>query len=264
MRTIDEVIYGEKSICGPVRSENEDTYICIPEIGFFLVSDGMGGLPGGADTAKVFADAMKNRIENAYEIIRSEVSSDKKVETAAKVLLNSVKELSQIFYLLGNVSGRNVYGATVVAVWFVNDKAIIVNAGDSKAFEITCKGISQISKTHNLAEVMVELGQLSKEDAQTHPAANQLVQFIGCNPKQLDPYLFIANISDGDEILLCTDGLSNHVSEKELYDLAVDNEPEDAVEKMVQAAVNNDSHDNITAVLIKCVLENVNDDSNGD
>lgn len=234
---------------GRKRTSNQDEVIICPATGFYAVSDGMGGLLRGGETSQIIQQALP-------EMINSALSQWLKIpppKHAAEILAEQIRMLSDTIYNTGNNEYRSNYGATLSGVWLIGSHAIFVNLGDSRGYLLPKykKKIRQITTDHSVAALMVQHGEITKEEARFHPASNSLTRFAGMNAPAM-PDVFIREVQPGDRILLCSDGLHGMIDDIILPSIMRSSVNYASVcERLVQKANANGGHDNISAVYIK-------------
>jgi serine/threonine protein phosphatase PrpC len=236
---------------GRCRSSNQDEVICCPESGFFAVSDGMGGLRNGGETSALIAQTLPGLIRKAAETLDEPLTP----ERAAVILEEQVRALSDQIAESLNKGKWSDYGATLSGVWLVGDKAVFVNIGDSRGYLLGyyTRQIRQITKDHNVAARLVDLGRLSPEEARNHPSSSRLTSFVGISPPARIE-TFIEPVSRGDRILLCSDGLYGMIEDDRLSKLLRSfKSAERVTSNLVDAANAAGGRDNIAAVYIKIV-----------
>ena len=133
-----------------------------------------------------------------------------------------------------------------------NGNGYIINVGDSRAYHISRRNdaISQITQDHSLVEELVEFGAITKEQARTHPQRNVITRALGSEAKvEADYYEF--TLQNGDFLILCSDGLSNIVSDLEMLEYAKDYpDPELLCQSLMRKALNRGARDNVTVVAV--------------
>ena len=239
---------GMKDI-GRLRESNQDEVVLCPEIGFFAVSDGMGGLSGGALASEYVGKSMPELMR----IGANEFSEHKNIEEAAKAFRDTVRMMSDNLFEAGNAERRFTYGATFSGVWLLGNKAIFVNLGDSRGYLLSRfkKRPIQITEDQNIAGILVKQGELTREAAKNHPASSRLTAFVGMKPPA-EPEAFIVELHPGDRILLCSDGLYGMVGEWELAQLMrASRSPERVCARLIERANENGGRDNISAAYIR-------------
>ena len=137
----------------------------------------------------------------------------------------------------------------------MDNHVYIANVGDSRLYLIG-RDIRQITRDHSLVEDMVRMGMIDKEEAKTHYKKNVITKAIGvAEDRTATPDIFEIEISDGEKLLLCSDGLTNMVEDYEIKKIVTKNERiEDAVRALIDQANENGGKDNISAILIQPVL----------
>ena len=234
--------------CGGVRKENQDCFRIesIPgtEILTAVLCDGMGGAQAGATASNLAADAFMSHAGAAVD------------ETS------TLRDLKNILSEAVNYANIKVYdksfadfsclgmGSTLVAVACCGKKAVAVNVGDSRAYLISKSGIKQITRDHSYVESLVERGELTREAARNHPRRNIITKAIGVEAS-IKCDVFEMKPAEGDVILLCSDGLSNLVSDNEILSTAIRcPEPKELCEVLVDMALKRGAPDNVTVVVV--------------
>lgn len=235
---------------GCVRASNQDRLILADHPGFFAVSDGMGGLTNGGDTADLVARIVPEHVA------RDSVDLDptKPDPARAGVLLKDiVQSLSDGIAEAANSNGFVGFGATFSGLWLIGAHAVFVNVGDSRAYKLDCYGrvLRQISADHNIAEMLVRNGEITREQARNHPASYRLTRFIGMKPPCAAD-VFIEPVRPGDRIVLCSDGLYGEVEDHDIKMLLRSSKsPRTVCCKLIEAAKSAGGHDNISVVYIR-------------
>ena len=142
-------------------------------------------------------------------------------------------------------------GTTMVAVLASEQEAVILNEGDSRAYHINAEGIVLVTRDHSLVEDLVERGELTREQARTHPHKNLITRALGAEPILMAD-CFRQPLAAGDYLLLCSDGLSNVVNEQEmLYEVIHGGAEEGCCQRLLDIALSRGAPDNVTVVLVK-------------
>ncbi|GAA5415059.1 protein phosphatase PrpC [Paraliobacillus ryukyuensis] len=230
---------------GKVRMHNEDAGgIFQNEALQYLtvVADGMGGHKAGDVASQLVVEWMENEWKSTKE------SLDR--QGAATWLTEVITKANQYVYqksidneaLLG-------MGTTVVAVIYGEDFISVANIGDSRCYLLHNGTISQITEDHSLVNELVRSGQISKEDADFHPRKNVLTKALGTEAI-LQPDIFEASWKQDDQLLLCTDGLTNKLSDEELSRFLTDDKSnQEKAEMLIDTANERGGEDNITLVI---------------
>ncbi len=230
--------------CGPHREANEDAvkFGCLEDdCCYGIVCDGMGGASGGQLASSMCVEKASSAIENGFR--------SKMTVKAVKNLLESaiIAANSQIFTKATNTYGLRGMGTTIVAAIVLENIAIIAHVGDSRAYLFSNGSISQITKDHSLVQVMIDNGKITPEEAAVHPDRNIITRAVGVS-NFIDVEFDYVDITNGDKLLLCSDGLSGALNENDLKILLNTNS---SVDILVKKAIDNGSSDNVTALLIQ-------------
>lgn len=232
---------------GVVREENQDAFAVhtlsqTQVLG--VVCDGMGGARAGnvASTMAVEAfNALFLELWNAGAL-----SADKMLESAAAHANEGVHHRSM------TDSDCCGMGTTMVSVLLDGSHAIILNEGDSRAYHITPEAIIRVTRDHSLVEDLVLRGDLTPDQAKSHPHKNLITRALGAEP-DLHADLFELDVNEGHFFVLCSDGLSNVVDDQEiLYEVLHGGAAEDCCQRLLDIAIKRGAPDNVTVVLIQC------------
>lgn len=233
---------------GKQRKENQDAYyIDINEEwrqAVCVVCDGMGGAKAGNIASKVAIDAFVGRIQGLLRPKRS-------IEQLKAILQDAIEYANdQVHTLAKSEPQYHGMGTTLVAIVISEDSAVIANIGDSRAYFADQDGIHKVTRDHSLVEDMVILGKLTEEQAKDHPNKNIITRAVGTDEKvAVDLYEF-ALVPDSF-LLLCSDGLSNLVSDQEmLYEIIHGGDSANCCRRLTEIANARGGFDNITSVLL--------------
>lgn len=206
----------------------------------FIVADGMGGHAAGDYASRKSVEAMCEFVESSFE--RNTITLlCKAVETANSVVYNTSRSNREL----------DGMGTTVVAATFVGRYLQVVNVGDSRLYIINQDGIRQVTVDHSLVEEMIKSGTISREQASNHPKKNIITRAVGIK-SEVSIDVFSEELKDGDYILLCSDGLTNMVSDEEIQNIVINSKDvEMAVTMLIDAANEQGGKDNISTVLVK-------------
>ena len=216
---------------------SEETVGNLPNL--FVVADGMGGHKAG-DFASSYAvqillhTILEDENQNPIKIIRNAV------EEANRKVLEEAKKHKEMEGM----------GTTMVLVTVIDDYAYVANVGDSRLYLIEDQ-ILQITKDHSLVEEMVRRGLITREEAKTHPDKNIITRVLGIG-SEIEVDFFDIHLKENSTLLLCSDGLSNMVSDEDIWRIA--NTSRDLREtgmRLVSLANENGGKDNIAVVLVQ-------------
>ena len=230
---------------GKVREENEDTFLMDPELGLFVVSDGMGGHRGGEIASKIVTEDLPVMIE---------VGLDKlKVGTPAAIRNLFKKAISEQSRQLNleqtSETGFKDMGATLVVALLKKDRAYIANLGDSRIYRFRNRRLVQLTKDHSVVSELLDRGKIKPEEAENHEAQGEITHYVGMEDKAR-PHIRSFQLKKGDRLLLCTDGLTDSINNKTITAILAKNQQcKEACQTLVDAANGAGGHDNITVVI---------------
>lgn len=237
---------------GKVRKDNQDCFIiekCQSRNCLVLaLCDGMGGAKAGGIASQL---ANKAFVSYVYGKLTSRVS---RIIDYRKILREACEEANGVSFEYSNFDEAfNGMGTTIVGgVIKNNGNGYIINVGDSRAYHISRRNnsIRQITRDHSLVGELMEAGAITKEQARTHPQKNIITRALGTERRVECDYYEIA-LQGGETLLLCSDGLSNIVSDLEMLECAKEHpEPEQLCRALMSKALNRGANDNVTVVAV--------------
>lgn len=230
---------------GRVRSSNQDCVFCEGnEIGcfpnLFLVADGMGGHRAGDTASRMCVEEVVNAIKNT------------KCSTPVSVFEQAVRAANKAIYEKSHsVASFEGMGTTLVCATVVGQTAYIGNIGDSRLY-LMRDSLQQITVDHSLVEVMVQSGEIQKDEMRVHPNKNIITRALGTDIEvRLD--CFEIDVQQGDVLLLCSDGLSNMLEDEETEKIIREHisDISDVGRRLVERANEAGGKDNISVVLVQ-------------
>lgn len=229
------------------RNENQD-YYKFSETNkgkLFVLCDGLGGHLGGRHAAELATETIFKHFKKRQD------------ENVARILENAIEKANMKIWKEGiNDERYNSMGTTVVALLITPDSAISCHAGDSRIYQIRNKEIIFRTADESYVFELVKQGKMTEEEARISEMANLIVNFLGFD-SEANMNLNILNYEQGDRFLLCSDGLSSPIPEKELIekiskDQDVDELLSELVEEIDQLGFKRGgNHDNITGILLE-------------
>jgi serine/threonine protein phosphatase PrpC len=242
---------------GVIRDHNEDSAYEDPDGDFFIVADGMGGHAAGEVASKMAVEAVTEALQGARDEIGkfARGPTDQGRRSLVSALENAVRQAHQSVFQRGAAeTDKQGMGTTLDVVLIAGSEAFVAHVGDSRTYLVRDHRAAQITTDHTVAEVLVIEGKLSIEEAQISPLRTILVNAIGVAP-DVGVEMAHVRLRPGDRLLLCSDGLHDYFPlEQEVSDYVSDNDPDEALLKMVTVAKNRGGHDNITGIVLE-VLE---------
>ena len=233
---------------GSVRQQNQDGfYLDLPSgtLAVGVVCDGMGGARAGNIASllavETFVDALQNQTGE--------------VPDAPPALLQYAAEQANqaVFHRAQTDPDCRGMGTTMVAVILAEPTAYLLNIGDSRAYHISEDGIVKVTRDHSVVEDLMVRGQITPEQARTHPRKNLITRALGAE-SHIRADLYEKRLEKGDFLLLCSDGLSNVVTDQELlYEALHGGPPEECCRRLLDIALSRGAPDNVTVVLFQIV-----------
>lgn len=226
------VSVGVATDIGQVREGNEDSYLVVAPL--YAVADGMGGHRGGEVASSLALETVQRLFERRQGSLADQVAQANR----------AVYDRSQ--------SDRSVsgMGTTLTAALIDENKVHLVHVGDSRAYLLRDGRLRQLTEDHTLVHRMVVEGEITPEEAETHPHRSILTRALGVDERvQVDED--DVQVEGGDRLLLCTDGLTGMVSEDQIQGIMLEAaDPQQAVDRLVSVANGAGGIDNITAVVL--------------
>ncbi len=227
---------------GIVRTVNQDSYYMDESQGrFFIVADGMGGHAGGQEASRIATKRIQEHLDENWDNldIPSEVLLKDAIDKANEGILEDQS----------NNPERRDMGTTVVVTIF-RDRPLCAHVGDSRLYRWRDSKLEQVTDDHTWVSLALRSGEISKEQAKVHPWRHVLSQCLG----RKDLYnieLQELEVQAGDQLLMCSDGLTEEVSDEEIQNcLSQSEDYKQAVEKLIIAAKEAGGSDNITVVIV--------------
>jgi serine/threonine protein phosphatase PrpC len=245
-----EIIYAFGSDTGRVRDHNED-YVTVQDPGqdarhhhgmLFIVADGMGGYQAGEVASE---SAAKVTIAEYYA-----AAADPVGDVSARLRSAIQAANADIYQKAQANAAHSGMGTTIVAAVALGRQVHIASVGDSRAYLARDDALTQITVDHSLVGEQVEAGLLTKEQAKSHPQRNVITRAVGSAPTvQVDT--FQGDLHAGDAIVLCSDGLTEHVAEDVLLSTVTHYDPDQAVSCLIDLAREGGGTDNISVIVLR-------------
>ncbi|KMY49399.1 Stp1/IreP family PP2C-type Ser/Thr phosphatase [Peribacillus loiseleuriae] len=233
---------------GKVRQHNEDNggiFLNSHGVRLAIVADGMGGHRAGDVASLMTVEFLQKRWE--------EESGPMLTPNEAEIWLREeIKEINQRLFIYSeeNLECQGM-GTTIVAAVCTNKFSTIANIGDSRCYLYNESGFKQVTEDHSLVNELVRSGQISKEDAENHPRKNVLLRALGTEVN-VEMDIFTIIFEEEDILLLCSDGLSNKVSEQEMISIITNSaDLNEKANSFITMANESGGEDNITLALLR-------------
>ncbi|MFH1018237.1 MAG: Stp1/IreP family PP2C-type Ser/Thr phosphatase [Pseudomonadota bacterium] len=249
---------------GRKRQRNEDSYLVNDKLKLYIVADGMGGHAGGEFASKIAVstveeilkgeDRKKSRVQEKSYLDASQsrggdrFEADRLRDAIARAGSVIVRRASEEPELRG-------MGTTATIMLFIGDKAYVAHVGDSRAYCVREGKIIQITEDHSLVHEQLKSGLITEEEAKTHQLKNIITRSVGVQ-EEVEVDTVVWKVEKDDRYLLCSDGLSNMVTDLEIEQAISVNEPEEASRVLVERANQRGGDDNITLIALHVVNMN--------
>ena len=256
---------------GMVRTGNEDAFAFLHgvesrqddlwEYALLLLADGMGGYEAGEVAAAMAIAEMRKHLlaQPMFSALAGKETPEGPVDVEAtkQALQGALKHANKEVYTYGRTpgKGRRGMGCTAEAVYVDNRNVIVGHVGDSRTYHLHQGRLIQLTRDQTLVSRLVELGQLTEEEAENHPRKNELQQAIGGQPDVV-PGLYQGKLKRGDWVLVCSDGLTNHIPTTDLEKMLTREaagSAEEAARRLLNLVNLRGATDNATIVVVRAM-----------
>jgi protein phosphatase len=228
--------FGHCTHVGLRREHNEDTYYADAELGLWLVADGMGGHENGEVASALARDTLVQQIAGGESLARA-------IQVADEEIIQHSNRRTQALPM----------GTTVAAIRVKDDAFEVAWVGDSRVY-LWDGALKQVSQDHSYVRELIEQGAISPEQARTHPHRNVVTQALGVtDPQSLRVETVAGRLLPGQQILLCSDGLTEEVEDGEIARILArpDLTAQECVDHLILAALDGGGSDNVTVVVLR-------------
>lgn len=228
--------FGHCTHVGLRREHNEDTYYADAELGLWLVADGMGGHENGEVASALARDTLVQQVQKGENLARA-------IQAADEEIIQHSNRRSQALPM----------GTTIAAIRVQDDAFEVAWVGDSRVY-LWDGSLRQLSQDHSYVRELIEQGAISPEQARTHPHRNVVTQALGVtDPQSLRVETVSGRLAAGQQILLCSDGLTEEVEDGQIAAILArkDLTAQECVDHLVLAALDGGGSDNVTVVLLR-------------
>jgi protein phosphatase len=229
---------GAATHVGKVRQHNEDSFLVLSKSGVWAVADGMGGHAAGDVASRTVVEEL-GRISEPSSVSGLLASFEERVVAAN----DRLKELSAS-------RGWVTIGTTVAALLIYEEVFACVWAGDSRIYRARKSRIEQLSVDHTEVQQLVESGTITAEEARSWPGRNVITRAIGAEDSP-ELEMLHGTLEPGDAFVLCSDGLTNHVSDQEILAAVLRCSPQAACDDLIGLTLSRGASDNVTVVVVR-------------
>ena len=232
------VRYEEATDIGLVRELNEDSLLCRPP-GDFVVADGMGGHAAGEIASRIFTD-IADKYLSEYKEISTENDMQEMFQAGNYGILTSIEKHPERFGT----------GTTATMLHVAGSKAMWAHVGDSRLYLLRRSSLQQITSDHTYVNTLLAMGSITPQEAENHPDRNKLLRAVGAEETlQVDTGSF--QLEQGDIMLLCSDGLTNMVTEPAIQTVLEAKQCKNRAEALVECAKAAGGKDNISIIVVE-------------
>lgn len=228
---------GHATHVGHVRSENEDSYLARPDIGVWAVADGMGGHEAGAFASAVVVETLST-LQPARDVETLTHSCLERIDQANAVILDHSRETQS-----------GTIGTTVAALLAVGRRFACVWCGDSRIYRIRDDRIDLLTRDHTQLQEFIDSGVLTPEEATNWPNRNVLTRAVGVMDDPMADSI-VGEMKLDDIFVVCSDGLTGHVSEDEIRDAVGRRSAGGGCAMLIDLALSRGGKDNVTVVIV--------------
>ncbi len=230
---------GAATHVGMVRKFNEDSLLARPEMGMWVVADGMGGHGGGdvASQAAISALATIEATDSALQLLNQFEERILRVNAELRALARS--------------RGQAVIGTTLAAILIHGAHYACVWCGDSRAYLLRNGALAQITRDHSEVQDLIDRGILEAAEARTWPRRNVITRALGVSD-HADLEITDGPALAGDKFVLCSDGLTNHLSDAEIAAILVAGPPQQACDALIALTLQRGASDNVSIIIVAC------------
>jgi PPM family protein phosphatase len=223
---------------GRVRPINEDRFLTRGDLGVFIVADGMGGHSHGDIASSAIVQSVNERIDR--------LSHNEQTSRVIQSIMESNSAIRGISHANGNI----MIGSTMVGLVASENQFSVLWTGDSRVYLVRDYKIHQLTEDHTEVQFLLNNGYISTEQADNWPRKNTIVHAIGIND---NPHIETANgaTRPGDVFVLCSDGLTKHLTDEEIRVVALSNSAKAACVEMIRVTLERGGTDNVSVIVVK-------------
>lgn len=243
------VAFGLSDI-GRVRQNNEDVWKAIEEIDFYILADGMGGHQAGEVASRETVHLLSDIAKNVF----GEHAPEHSFHDMRKLMRHAIEQVNSLVFKMSRSNPQlKGMGTTLCCMHFHNKGVVYAHVGDSRIYRMRRRRLEQLTKDHSLFRELIDQGQISEHQQPDFLYRNIITKAIGTEPN-VEPSVHLSDIEEGDLYLMCSDGLSDLLSTREIQGvLTQEGTLQEIAEELVATANARGGYDNITVVLMQVV-----------
>lgn len=238
--------FGHLSVTGNYRENNEDACVVDDDGRFFIVADGMGGQAAGEKASELATDIVPRKLGQLIDFDSGDIAGvPANIDEAVGEANSEILALSEIDPNYHNM------GTTIVFIVSVAERFFVGGIGDSRVYQLRDGEMSQLTTDHSLTRALLDAGTITEEEAATHRYRNVLYRYLGSKEGGTGTESKEVQPKSGDRYLLCSDGVTDGIDNDVIQKLLAEtDEPQEAAEAVVEAALDGGSKDNVTCVVV--------------
>lgn len=245
--------YAGLSDPGKVRSHNEDCIDARPEIGLYVLADGMGGYNAGEVASGMATSLIADGIAAFWDLEKlKKVDREQAMRMSEQIIREQVARANTAIYQTSQNNPECAgMGTTLVCCLFYDDFLTVAHIGDSRLYRLRGSEIAQVTRDHSLLQEQIDSGLISKEQAKLSSNKNLVTRALGIDP-EVEVEIHVYEVEEGDLFLLCSDGLNDMIEDEEIR-LTLEtlkNNLKLTSQQLVQAANDAGGRDNVSVMLI--------------
>ena len=247
---------------GMKRNVNQDSYILksySEKTCLCVVCDGMGGTRGGAEASRLASEKFVSIIDDFIAPYIGNKNKKLQGSDIKNIMLDAVEQANRTVHDYAQIHPTlRGMGTTLVATLIIQNTVFCVNVGDSRMYFMKGDKIKQITKDHSYVQYLLDMGQITEQEAEVFPNKNIITRAVGTE-SSVKPDFIRESASEGTYMLLCSDGLTNFVSDEGIRDIVISADRKNldqvslslTVRRLIDCANENGGADNITALLVR-------------
>lgn len=238
------MLYASETHPGLHRDINEDSYLALPEHGFFAVADGLGGHEAGEVASSLALKVLKEEIQK--------LNLEKNNNDYLNILQKAVKKANDsIFLTAQKEKDKRGMGTTLTAAWVMDRNLYIAHIGDSRAYLFYPEEYKLLTQDHSIVGELCQKGLISPQEAQNHPQRHILTKALGLD-EEVEIDIFAYPFKNGGYLLLCTDGVTSVLDNSELWQLTmqINQFPQEITKKIKDEVLKRGAPDNLTILVV--------------
>jgi len=244
--------WGARTDVGKKREHNEDNLLSLPDVGLFLVADGVGGRAAGEVASAMCIEVFTDECPVLEAVLQTFVAAPS--SESRNAVLTELDRVCQVatrrIYETAEAEEKKGMTTTMVAVVIAGGAAFVVHVGDSRAYLFRDGEVRQLTEDHSMVNELVRSGKMTLPEARASRHRHVITRAMGLYPT-VQPSLGSFDLLPGDRVLLCSDGLSDVVAPERMLQLVVGFDPASATDQLIQAALDRGGPDNVTVQVIE-------------